>query len=637
MSNKIELKSISELSEMKFFIPDYQRGYRWTIQQVKDLLDDIDEFIKKKQSGFYCIQPLVIKKNIFKEAEYCDELKKLNSSDKDRLIDKTEKILSDYSRWEVIDGQQRLTTIYILLSYLNPNIERYKIEYETQKGSDSFLTDIESKRKNENIDYYHIVKAYQQIKAWFRCRKMDQEKFLSTLLDDVKFICYESVDENPIKVFTRLNIGKISLTNSELIKALFLNKSNFKDDDYQKIRLKQQEISGDWDNIENSLQNDELWLFINELSYDKPTRIDFIFDLVCKKNILQLSDDEIKKTGDDEYQTFRYFYAWFNKGEDVDITKCWGEVKTLFQTINEWFNDLELYHYIGFLVGRFWGEDGIDSVSTILDKWKIANSKKVFIDDYIFNKIKRSLSNCSDIEKQYEESDSPKRQCRPLLLLYNLQTVITQNQTLTKNEKYKQPVFYKFPFHLFKKEKWDVEHIDSNTENELETIKEKREWLMASLFIAEGALKTKIQEFLNKDYQDGEDAHCEFSKLCEEISSEPTDKLERQDKDRLWNFTLLDRSTNRGYGNSIFSAKRRVIIGKDQGKIIEVNDNYELEEKEGAIAFIPPCTRNVFLKYYNPSVSNLREWNKTDAKAYQQNISNILKEFLPINNETNAE
>ena len=35
--NKIELKSVSELLGMKFFIPSYQRGYRWTEQQVKDL------------------------------------------------------------------------------------------------------------------------------------------------------------------------------------------------------------------------------------------------------------------------------------------------------------------------------------------------------------------------------------------------------------------------------------------------------------------------------------------------------------------------------------------------------------------------------------------------------------------------
>ena len=47
--NKIELKTITELLGMHFFIPSYQRGYRWTEQQVEDLLNDIWEFSKKKK------------------------------------------------------------------------------------------------------------------------------------------------------------------------------------------------------------------------------------------------------------------------------------------------------------------------------------------------------------------------------------------------------------------------------------------------------------------------------------------------------------------------------------------------------------------------------------------------------------
>ena len=59
--NLIELKSISDLQGMVFFIPSYQRGYRWTQQQVKDLLNDVNEF-NDDNNGFYCIQPLVVKK-----------------------------------------------------------------------------------------------------------------------------------------------------------------------------------------------------------------------------------------------------------------------------------------------------------------------------------------------------------------------------------------------------------------------------------------------------------------------------------------------------------------------------------------------------------------------------------------------
>jgi uncharacterized protein with ParB-like and HNH nuclease domain len=73
------------LKEKKnFIIPAYKRGYRWTKRQVEELLNDIRDFQKESESkpkeAFYCLQPLVVS-----EIE---------------------------SGWVLIDGQQRLTTIY---------------------------------------------------------------------------------------------------------------------------------------------------------------------------------------------------------------------------------------------------------------------------------------------------------------------------------------------------------------------------------------------------------------------------------------------------------------------------------------------------------------------------------------------
>ena len=103
--NTIELKPVESLLERNFFIPSYQRGYKWTGQQVKDLLNDIYEFASipnKTAEEFYCLQPLVVKK--------CD----VNTIAVNELNSKF-----DNNIWyEVIDGQQRLTTIRILLNYL---------------------------------------------------------------------------------------------------------------------------------------------------------------------------------------------------------------------------------------------------------------------------------------------------------------------------------------------------------------------------------------------------------------------------------------------------------------------------------------------------------------------------------------
>jgi len=677
MSNKIELKSISELSGMKFFIPDYQRGYRWTEELVNDLLEDIDEFIKEKRSDFYCIQPLVVKKNIIKSEEFCKKLRELCQKD-NNLIDRTEKLIDAYSQWEIIDGQQRLTTIFILLKYLCSGKENYySIEYETRKGSSDFLKNIVETKKDENndennndenndktpkykenIDFYYMYEAYVKISKFFEGDKGKEnykKEFVETLLYKVKFIWYETVNEDPIKVFTRLNIGKISLTNAELVKALFLNKSNFKTSDSDKIRLQQQEIASEWDKIEYTLQNDEFWLFLNEKGYDKPTRIDFILDLICEKKLLKLRDDkEDYDFGKDEYRTFRYFYTWFKNEGTPDILECWSKIKTIFQTFNEWFNDLELYHYIGFLV-----EQRV-KITEIHYNWIKNGTKQQFIDGYIKKLIRDKIMDCSNLEKEYDlDAKSKKTQCRPLLLLHNIQTVINQGKELIKNEKYKLPVFYKFPFYLFKKEAWDIEHIDSYTENSLDDKKDQKEWLKAAYFdVSDEELKGEIKSFINylnscSNNKEKEGKELESEDLKEEttnsnegselngegipkfedlqkkiIDSIQDSKLNDEDKNKIWNFCLLDASTNRSYGNSIFSAKRRAIIGKDQGKKISIDDELNIKEVSGEIAFIPPCTKNIFLKYYNTSTNNLLIWSKEDAQAYKANINDVLNKFL---------
>ena len=467
---------------------------------------------------------------------------------------------------------------------------------------------------------------------------VNKEDFKSHLLKNVKFIWYESVGEDPIKVFTRLNIGKIKLTNSELIKALMLNRSNFKDDSIRHIQLRQQEIAGEWDKIEYTLQNDEFWLFLHEKGYGKPTRIDFIFDLICEKNPFLVNKTNI---GSDDYKTFRYFYEYIHpKGksnENTLIEKCWDEVKKYYQTFQEWFNDLSLYHYIGYLRCPVKDKEEVIKIEVLVDKWK--NGKDGFV-SFLRDKIKERIIECNSLDQQYELDGNPaKTKCKPLLLLHNIQTVINQNKELESKKEYGLPVFYKFPFHLYKKEKWDVEHIDSNTTNELEKEKDQKEWLKYSA-LDNNVLNNKIIKHDIISFLKGKPEK-PFETLSEEIekciSSESNWAEPEKDKNKVWNFVLLDAGTNRGYGNAIFPAKRRCIIGKDQGKRINIDDELNASEEKGEIAFVPPVTRNVFLKYYNTSVDNLRSWNKTDAKAYKKNILDILKEFGVTDNQNTVD
>lgn len=281
--NNIGLKSIGELLEKNFYIPCYQRGYRWERQQVEDLLEDIYSFDEKKgknEKEFYCLQPIVVKK--------CSEEYK----EQHHLNDELKSDFDNNTWYEVIDGQQRLTTIRILFSFLvkeclngktlkeKRNKSEFILEYETRKGTAEFLKNIH--KSKENIDFYYISKAYEYIENWFKNKAQKDSAAIDDIGNDflrsltltmdsklkknddgvVQVIWYEiQDDENQIKTFTRLNLGKIPLENSELIKALFLKK----DENNLSEEQKQIEIANEWNIIENELQNQRLWNFLSQM------------------------------------------------------------------------------------------------------------------------------------------------------------------------------------------------------------------------------------------------------------------------------------------------------------------------------------------------------------------------------------
>lgn len=651
MDNNIGLKSVNEILGMNFFIPNYQRGYRWTERQVKDLLDDIYEFSSKKRPEyeFYCIQPLVVKEMSVQEKEIAQ-------------------VKSDEKWYEVIDGQQRLTTIYLLLSYLKQTAELLELATDTytisyQRKSDSldtatFLKNITaiSNIDDRHIDYSYMSKAYLTIMQWFedKVRTGARGKICSSLLsyetddspqprdkaNNVRFIWYESKNEDPVKVFTRLNIGKISLTNAELIKALFLNSSNFDEvKDTNSIRLRQQEIACEWDNIEYKLQNDEFWLFLHEIGNDRYASIDFLFELIEKCDLLRLFrdkadpekiDQQQKKNtvGDDRYRTFRYYYEYFRKDRSIQkIDEAWKKgIKKYFSILEEWYNDLKAYHYIGYLI-----EYGHD-IPSLIKLWDDSETKDDFIKS-LKAEIKEITDNCPKI---FKEDGSDKQKAKPVLLFHNIQTVINQNNiSADKKSQYGLGVFYKFPFHLYKKESWDVEHIDSNCTNDLSDSSTQKEWLINVYHSTDKCVQQKILAFFNdSDKLTEENRTMLFNEIKESLGPdfEHGEKSASQ-KNLINNYCLLDSSTNRSYGNAIFSAKRRIIIGKDQGKyygIPQLTKHNRLvvpEDTEAASAFVPPCTRQVFMKYYSSMMTYANYWTEQDAEAYENDIDNCLAQL----------
>ena len=563
--NSIELKTLNELSQYAFYIPAYQRGYRWTEQEVKDLLNDINEFIPREirdtdDKTWYCLQPIVVKR-------------------------------ANDGRYEVIDGQQRLTTVYLVLLYLNQDfVEKrrdklFSLDYETRENSKTFLEHPEIEDDSE-IDFFFMHEAYQTIEKWFEGKEddptFDKNGYRSKLKFYTKVIWYETTEDNPITVFTRLNIGKISLTNAELIKALFLNSSNFRSGNTDSMRLRQIEIANEWDSIETSLQNNKLWYFLSDEQKDD-NRIEYIF------NLMNDSEDT------DPYSTFRFFYEKLAGKSEEDMSRYWEEIQGYYQRFHEWFSERELYHKIGFILTAKIGKvNELYNQSSMLKKSEFI----AYIDGIIREHYKKQ--NLFDLD--YENTHT-----KSVLLLYNILTML-QNE---HDSSY-------FPFDDFKLNKWNIEHIASRKDSRSIPLASRRNWL------------SDVKSYIDKDQPEGLDLIKQLDDMLATESYSEEDSFialfdrvtdhfnqhmnESDDVDGISNLALLDEKTNKGYKNAVFPLKRKCII--------------ELDKTGG---FVPICTKNVFLKYFSDYPPKISFWTQDDREKYELDLVRVLANYLEVN------
>ena len=605
--NTLELKSINEILNGQFFIPHYQRGYRWTKQQVEDLLNDIDSFIPMQIPGtqgeetFYCLQPIVLKA--------CN----------DKTIDEN----NLEGKWyEVIDGQQRLTTIYLIIHYANEmwtgkqKKSEIAINYETRDNCVKVLNDLRVENDNnvlinsDYIDYYYISNAYNTINQWVlnytlnKNKPFDTNKFQSKFNSNSKIIWYEvSENENGRKLFERLNLGKIPLTNAELIKALFLSSSSFRDLNPEEKQIKRIEIARLWDEMEQKLNESDakFWSFItNKKRNTFATKIELILDMIANK-----AENE-----KDPLATFLFFNR---KQKEEGLSKIWQLIEHYYLTLNEWYKDKDLYHKVGYL---------ITSKSKVSIKELVSESvisTKSSFDKYLKEKISETV-NFEISELRYEDHYW---KIQNLLLLFNVET-----------NRVSDAISEFYPFKLHKGNYWSIEHIHArNSENFDKSKKDPwLDWL--------GIHKEIITELLNNDHFNRKQLQNvledidhynnklitweRFSQLFNTINNiftEDKDSLDMESEGIL-NLALLSQPDNAVLNNSVFEVKRREIIRLD---------------KEGS--FIPICTRRVFLKYYKEETINHQYhfWTKSDRIEYGRAIRDKLKIYLPTTNTVQDE
>lgn len=543
MMQNLKLKSINEIGlDTHFLIPSYQRGYRWDQTQVINLLDDIYDFMQtKEKNSFYCLQPVVIRQNVKQQSE-------------------------------VIDGQQRLTTIAILLHYLDR--PSYTLEYETRPSSQKMLTQLKNDQSEaENVDHHYFKQAYQTIEEWFAPKRNIEptlvDEFYITLGKQVKVIWYEvDATVEAYDLFMRLNIGKIELTNAELIKAALLQPRGDHD---------RTELALEWERMEQILQNKDFWYFLNP-TYDYTNRLELLFDLIVQNH-------------PKHHDTYYTFYEMLK----MDTLEFWSQTRRLFSRLEEWYNDRTLYHLIGYVLHR----RGQITLSDLLSKYDSSSiqSKQDFI-SYLKQETRSTLPvPISRISEMSYANRSDHEAIHNTLLLFNILEEIQSERAI-----------HRFPFSHYVQENWSLEHIHAQKTETLSTMQQWRAWL-TDASVLKDALEFKIdiplfstllqQPTFRREEFDQAVVQFEEAVRQQSATQENAILIEGEALHSLGNLALLDQSLNTALGNHYYPVKFS-----------------KLKQHERKGGYVPPATRNVFWKYYSEQPSHHQYWSVEDRQDY---------------------
>lgn len=570
-----------------FFVPDYQRGYRWTELEVTRLLQDIWD----SEGATYYLQPIVVKSR-------------------------------GDDTWELIDGQQRLTTLSLILRYFKSYVPmaevKYTIEYQTRPLSASYLLHPNEEDADKNIDFFHMHAAWSAIGGWLD----EQEdpttaafKIYTAFSERVKVIWYEApAATDSTELFTRLNIGRIPLTDAELVKALVLSKSRDAQGTDRALS-----VASEWDAIERDLRDPELWAFLTAKSRQEPTHISLLLDTLAD----QLSDAARKRNrkkplrGRDRpnfhtFETLRRAVldpheVWggvcdHEVAEGGGAAHLWDHVVDMHSLLVGWFEEREAFHKIGYLTACKFPLDRIHALAAgatwpefiaKLDE-TIARGRRVG--------LHLQLGDLRDLA--YGEDDETIRRA---LLLMNVETVRKLSNSTER-----------FSFHTYASRTWSLEHIHAQNSDGLNTADQWREWLIQH--------KEALAGMPSIDAGERAELEQRIESSLESITLEKFQLLESElraiftqshgdaspEEHAINNLALIERDHNSHLNSAVFEVKRQRVLELDRTG-----------------AYIPICTRNVFFKYYTGARSQqLHFWSPQDRDAYLGAIERELGPYL---------
>jgi len=432
MDNEIKAEKINlnkVFSDYWFLVPEYQRSYVWVEDNINDLLDDLWYAYKNNVNKEYFLGSLVLKNTNNEEIHH---------------------------EYEVLDGQQRLTTLFLLQAvirdltnekllkdtcheriYQNENKykdipERIRIVYRIRDDVENFikefilchdgtlsLDNLQEKTEMKNISIANMAMAILLMNEYFNddSRLTDIGNFVDFTSKNVVFIYVATSNmEDAFRLFTILNNRGIPLTNADILKSI--NIGALSEDD----RIKYSNI---WEDIENSFGEyfDRFLSFIRTMIVKEKARVNLLEEF--EENVYK-KDKLLKGRGTIEFlREFKDVHDKVIYFEELDFDEA-NEYKNLITIMQiglpseDWIPPLMLYYkkyhtsnlvtFLKKLEYKFAGDwilqetptKRIENMNNILKKIDISSSPDTIFKTDLFNinndELRRVLE--SDIYKK---------------------------------------------------------------------------------------------------------------------------------------------------------------------------------------------------------------------------------------------
>lgn len=445
-----EKKTIQDIfSDFWFRIPEYQRNYVWTDDEINELLTDIEFAWSNNSESDYFLGSLV-----------------LQAKEKTEKNPKGEQIT--FTEFDVLDGQQRLTTLFIILAVvrdLTKDVklkkaasdaifqeenrfkkipERIRLDYKIRENVVSFIEnyvkkemateaveDLKTIADEKNISKSNMANAILCVRKYFEAKDDKHISDYAQYLFNNVLLIYVATEEleDAFRLFTILNSRGIPLTNSDILKSI--NLGEIKD-------IKSQEKYGkEWESIEEDLGTEELDRFLSYLrtilvkEKARKSILEEFEENVYKQNKLKKGEDTLKfitnyKKVYDSTIYFEDLPASIDNQYKNLVTIMWlgfpstEWIPPLMMYYNK-FRDIKLLEFLTLLDNKFSADwlmyetptNRINNMNNILKKIELTAKKNI---DTLFNEKTLWKFDSKKLKEVFESDIYGKRFAKYLLL-----------------------------------------------------------------------------------------------------------------------------------------------------------------------------------------------------------------------------